>query len=1173
MQSDGLIRAIAWFKGIIQGSGHPPSIELNHASTTSRPGEISRMGSGTYGVCPTKHALQSEKPPLKRAKLCPDEYPSAEPSPGAMTSSSLFNRRVGQAISSHPSQGAVSPLHSAAEQNAATPAARNQRPGETALPMMHSLHPYGQTPTSLPRGPAFNQGYQEARGQQMRQSSNPPPQFVPQQCSAKKRQLQEKMDAVEGGATELGDGSKAPKQRWRWLSSDRRDANARLPSDPEYDATTLLVPPSELESMTAFQRQYWAIKSQCMDIVLFVRHGSFYNLFDLDADVGLRAGLNLSGGLCPNMWKVGCNHTAFPTWAAKVMALGYADDSTSVCDVDYRPVVSILEGNDGWVGMCAADLSVGVIYLSQFQDNRSCSSLATALFKSNPSEIVVMRGRLSLGATSVAKRFIMSTVLMPLPMSCIPSMLASAHSALSMDADDLVHQMACVVEQLNTSSAIACSVDPTVNLQALSQNLSQAVQGLLSKHGSADIALALQAMLLLLSHLSRCQDSCVSSQPPRELQQQLTDHAPTSIPRHMLLDDRALLTLDLLEGSMGGRAGSLLAFIDQCCTASGKRKLRQWICRPLAMASEIEERLQVVDAFMLSSDNLDGFRQALCGVPDLERLMPKATCALAAVALSNKQWGHVYQLLGGLAEGVEAVASLRQECRASGKSTPALVVRAATGASVEYDKANAAIQQLERDMMNAIKNEKQALQGMGASSALLSKIKLVNATDGLLSAPAGLLSIVRKAYQVQEAKSGAKATFSFVSPSVGEIAAHLTAWQEQRAVASASVLSHVAQLFSSGRPHFSNFINQMSALDVLSGFALATHPSVAPEAVPNSMCLGGPAPEKHLQQDGGDDTRQAKPTTASGILLLTGANMGGKSTLLRATCLAVIMAQIGCYVPCAAMELSPVDCVFTRMGAHDRIVSGESTFQVEMVETASCLLNASPASLLVLDELGRGTSTFDGYALAYAVLSYVASTIGCRTLFATHYHGLCAEPALASSAQLAHMSTSVSQDGSLVPLHRLKGGAAPMGSCGIQVAGLAGLSSSILCRAASKAHELAEATESKMHQSGGGSRGRMDTSGGSASRMTAGQPGVGGIDGVVASAGVSHVPQFGYGISGGLGQGEGRAVQEVVSLLCYVRERRYGQGQGQLSGGSRGGIDGDGELLRHMYKLQMMLKK
>lgn len=195
--------------------------------------------------------------------------------------------------------------------------------------------------------------------------------------------------------------------------------------------------------------------------------------------------------------------------------------------------------------------------------------------------------------------------------------------------------------------------------------------------------------------------------------------------------------------------------------------------------------------------------------------------------------------------------------------------------------------------------------------------------------------------------------------------------------------------------------------------------------VPNDLCLG-------------DNEFGYNPRT----LLLTGPNMGGKSTLLRATCLAVILAQLGCYVPCESCVLSPVDIIFTRLGATDRIMTGESTFLIECTETASVLQNASQDSLVILDELGRGTSTFDGYAIAYAVFRHLVEKVNCRLLFATHYHPLTKEFSAHPHVTLQHMACTFKPTSTnhqqLTFLYRLTTGASPA-SYGMQVALMAGI--------------------------------------------------------------------------------------------------------------------------------------
>jgi len=175
------------------------------------------------------------------------------------------------------------------------------------------------------------------------------------------------------------------------------------------------------------------------------------------------------------------------------------------------------------------------------------------------------------------------------------------------------------------------------------------------------------------------------------------------------------------------------------------------------------------------------------------------------------------------------------------------------------------------------------------------------------------------------------------------------------------------------------------------------------------------------------------------VLLVTGPNMGGKSTILRQTCLAVIMAQLGCYVPAEKVVLTPVDRIFTRIGASDRLLEGKSTFFVEMEEAKNVVEYATSESLAIMDELGRGTSTFDGLAIAEAVLNCVVKRIKCRTLFATHYHLLVEKVKELSEVGLYYMESDVNEETDEISFkYRFMPGVCPK-SFGIQVAKLAGL--------------------------------------------------------------------------------------------------------------------------------------
>ena len=190
------------------------------------------------------------------------------------------------------------------------------------------------------------------------------------------------------------------------------------------------------------------------------------------------------------------------------------------------------------------------------------------------------------------------------------------------------------------------------------------------------------------------------------------------------------------------------------------------------------------------------------------------------------------------------------------------------------------------------------------------------------------------------------------------------------------------------------------------------------------------------------------------LLLVTGPNMGGKSTLLRQTCIAVILAHLGCYIPAHSLRLTPVDRVFTRIGASDRILEGKSTFYVEMEETNNILKFATQRSLAIIDELGRGTSTHDGYSIAHAVLRHIVTKIRCLTLFSTHYHMLIHDFQATPNVQLYHMACKEDKD-EVIMLYKFEPGECPR-SFGINVAKMAGVPGVVVERAGVKATEFGD---------------------------------------------------------------------------------------------------------------------
>ncbi|KAL6984822.1 DNA mismatch repair protein msh7 [Sarracenia purpurea var. burkii] len=507
--------------------------------------------------------------------------------------------------------------------------------------------------------------------------------------------------------------------------------------------------------------------------------------------------------------------------------------------------------------------------------------------------------------------------------------------------------------------------------------------------------LALSALGGLTSHLSRLMLDDVLRNG---------DILPYQIYQGCLrMDGQTLVNLEIFSNNADG--GTLYSYLNNCITASGKRLLKNWICHPLKDVEEINCRLNVVEELMANSGILLLIGQYLRKLPDLERLLGRVKASIQSSSTL------ILPLIG--------VKVLKQRVKAFGSLVKGLRVG--------------------MDLLTLLQNEGHMI----LSISRVLKFPVLHASDEL---------------------------DKFLAQFEAAVESDFPNYQDHNVKDSdADTLSSLVELFIEKTVEWSQVIQAIDYIDVLRSFAVTSNSSFGTMSKPvilplsKSTCLSQVTRGPILRIKGlwhpcalgengelpvpndiylGEEANDCHPRT----LLLTGPNMGGKSTLLRATCLAVILAQLGCYVPCEACVISVVDIIFTRLGATDRIMTGESTFFIECTETASVLQNATQDSLVLLDELGRGTSTFDGYAIAYAVFRHLVEKVNCRLLFATHYHPLTKEFGCHPHVMLQHMAcTFNSKSGNssqviqeLVFLYRLASGACPE-SYGMQVALMAGI--------------------------------------------------------------------------------------------------------------------------------------
>ncbi|XP_042066393.1 DNA mismatch repair protein MSH7-like isoform X1 [Salvia splendens] len=827
-----------------------------------------------------------------------------------------------------------------------------------------------------------------------------------------------KLEQASGVSKKIHDEDSDTISKFEWLhQSQIKDANGRKPANPLYDKRTLYIPPNALGKMSASQKQYWDVKRQYMDVILFFKVGKFYELYEIDAEIGhkeLDWKITQSGvGKCR---QVGVSESGIDDAVQKLIARGYkvgrieqletseqakSRGSTSVIRrklVHVQTPATTSEGNigpdavhllaikegrmleDGSIlfGFAFVDCAALKFWVGSIRDDASYAAVGALLMQVSPKEIIYEGQGLSKDAQRALKKLNLT-----------------GSTSFQLNASD-----AC-----GDAFEVRSIIDANKYFAGSSDSWNQVLDGVVH----CDLALC--ALGGLISHLSRLMLNDVIRNG---------DIFSYEVYKGFLrMDGQTLVNLEIFNNSAdGSQSGTLYKYLDNCITSSGKRLLKNWICHPLQDVDKINNRLDVVENMMADSEIVSHIAQLLRKLPDVERLLGRVK--------SSFQSSYVLSLplLGS--------KLLKQRLKAFGSLVRGLRIG------------------MEMLML---------LQNNDVMTASLSKV----ITVPVLSGSGGL--------------------DEYLSQFEAAIDSEFPNYQDHNVSDSeAETLTILIELLVEKAARWSQMIHAINCIDVLRSFAISAisscgamcRPNVLSHAtVTNSLTATNPILHMEglwhpyaLDENGGapvpndiilgEDGSSCTPVT----LLLTGPNMGGKSTLLRATCLAVVLAQLGCYVPGRTCTLSVVDIIFTRLGATDRIMTGESTFLIECRETASVLQNATKNSLVILDELGRGTSTFDGYAIAYAVFRHLVESVNCRLLFATHYHPLTKEFSAHPRVKLQHMAccfdrtsdTSSEVDQKLIFLYQLASGACPQ-SYGMQIAAMAGIPNTVV-RAASKARQV-----------------------------------------------------------------------------------------------------------------------
>jgi DNA mismatch repair protein MutS len=786
-------------------------------------------------------------------------------------------------------------------------------------------------------------------------------------------------------------------------------------------------------------QQYREIKARHQDAILFFRMGDFYEMFYEDAEVASRVlGLTLTArhnGGAADVPLAGVPVKAVNEYLRRLVRHGFrvaiceqVEDPRVAKGIVRREVIEtitpgaafsddLLDGarnnflcamamREDRVGLAAADVSTGETRLAVIP----LADLDAALARLAPTEIVVTRGARMPGAMRTSGRD--------------EDALVTEREAWEFDADLARPELA---RQFGVHSLEGLGIGPADDL-------------------------AVGAAGALLRYL-------------RELQPAGMPHlARPVIERagfHMPVDEMTRRNLELVESMRGGDvAGTLLGVLDRTITPMGARLLRQWILAPLVTRQDIDRRLDAVGALTADLIARQALREALDGVRDVERLAGKAAAGRATpreVGALGASLGRlpaveaaVHRLgpQGALADVLamwDGCAELADDVTRTLVERPPVAIgdepAVRPGIDAELDDLRG-VRDGGRDGIAGIQARERDRTGIASLKVGFNRvfgyyIEITNSNAHL----------VPEDYQRRQTLSGAE---RYVTP-------ELKAFEEKVLTAAERIEARERLLFEALRERLGRDIARLqrvaallAQLDVLAALAeVAEREGYTRPEMTDDFALditGGrhPVVERMMPRDKFIPNDVALTEDAR-LIVLTGPNMAGKSTILRQVGLIVLLAQIGSFVPAQRARVGVVDRLFTRVGASDNLVRGQSTFMVEMAETSAILHTATCRSLVLLDEIGRGTSTYDGVSIAWAVSEHLHNAVRCKTIFATHYHEL---TQLADELDgVRNYTVDVREVGDEVLfLHRLRPGGADR-SYGIEVGRLAGLPAVVLTRA------------------------------------------------------------------------------------------------------------------------------
>lgn len=808
-----------------------------------------------------------------------------------------------------------------------------------------------------------------------------------------------------------------------------------------------------MADLSPMMKQYFEIKEQNPDTLLFFRLGDFYEMFFEDAKLASRElELTLTGRDCGQEERApmcGVPFHSAESYIARLVAKGYKvaiceqmEDPALAKGLVKRAVIRVItpgtvmessmldESKNNFIcsvfagehaaGVCFADISTGELRATELLADSLQeleSQVRNELARFSPREILINPQTLQM--TGLGK--------------FIKEKLSAALECLPQE------------ETAGAEQLLKAQFSPER----------------LDSSGVSAYPLTAQAVGCLLLYLKKTQRTGLERMDTIEMY---------SGSQFMGLDLSARRNLELLETMRGkSKRGSLLWVLDKTKTAMGKRLIRVWIERPLLNPAQILRRQNAVEELSMDGMFRDAVAEQLSGIHDLERLMTRIVYGsanareLRSLCAALSRLPELKQLLGGVSSAL--LREIREKIDPL-EDVAALIESAIVDEPPFSIREGGMIRPGYHEELDELRTD------MGSGKEIIAQLETrEREKTGIPKLKVGYNRVFGYYIEVSNSYRNKvpdeyirKQTLTncerFITPDLKQLEGRILGAHEKSVQLETQLFEQVRAEAASQLERVQATASAVAQLDVLTSFAAV---SVANSYQRPEVNLSGKVILKESRHPVVEQMLDGAPFVPNDVELdqeenrvaiITGPNMAGKSTYMRQIALIVLMAQIGCFVPAQSAEIGVVDAIFTRVGASDDMASGQSTFMVEMTEVADILKNATSRSLLILDEIGRGTSTFDGMSIARAVLEHVADkrSLGAKALFATHYHELTVLEELVSGVKNFNIAVKKRGDDITFLRRIVRGGADD--SFGIEVAKLAGVPNSVVNRAKQVLREL-----------------------------------------------------------------------------------------------------------------------